>query len=182
MKDIEKYIDELIKSKNYDDLNAEERKIVEKEFGGEKAYNSYRKLVVLASENKFAPGKEVKSKLDKSLRLANPSWWQIAVDYKLPANAAVPAMIVLLCLSFWINKTETIIIEKPKIVQTEPIIDTVFIDKLVTDTLIIENIRRIEVPVYISVNKEPVIEKVEALKGSNLTEQRALLDILTSAP
>ncbi|QNL21472.1 hypothetical protein HZR84_05840 [Hyphobacterium sp. CCMP332] len=182
MKDKEKYLDQLIKTKSYDQLNEEELNLVKEEFGSKNAYESYRKMVVMASENKFSPGREVKRKLDKSLRLANPSWWQMALDYKLPAYAAVPLMLVLLLIGFWINKPETIIVEKPKIVQTEPKIDTVFVDKIIRDTLFIENIRRIEVPVYISVNNEAVVKKEEILQGSNLSEQRELLDILSSAP
>lgn len=182
MKDINK-IDNLLKTKSYDQLNEEDLKLVKEEFASRESYEAYRQMVVLATENDYAPGRDVKRKLDESLRLVNPVWWQLILQAKVPAYAAVPAMVLLLVMGYILKSPEQIIIEKPQIVEAEPIIDTVFVENTVTDTLIIEKVRRVEVPVYISLNQKSGKEEMEeGLEGTSIKEQKVLFDLLTSAP
>ncbi len=184
MKDLEKYLDNILKTKSYNELTEDELRIIKEEFGGERGFVQFKNLVMAASANDLSPNRNVKQKLDEAVELMYPSLWQRLVNVQVPAYAAVPAMILLMLFAYWIKQPETQIIEKQQIVQADPIIDTVFVETE-ADTVFIENIRRVEVPVYITLNEEkvkPKKEEDEVFEGSNLTQQSDLMDLLTSAP
>jgi hypothetical protein len=179
--DINKNIDHLLKNKNYQSLSDSEKKLIDSEIGGEKAFNELSSLIRMTQKEEFAP-KQSKAYLIKQFKAKNRSIFWLAGNYKIPAYSLIPFSMILI-LIFFLLPSKTIIVEQPKIVQLAGSIDTVIVhDK--ADTVFIETQKRVEVPIYITEYVEKEIEEREApvLKGSTISDQAILNDFIISAP
>ena len=141
-----------------------------------------REIVATAKQTpevRVRPG--LKKDLMKQFRQKHQPSWKLAIQWKVPAYAAV-LMVTIMTLGLYL-----LIPAKERIVErrvvSEPVTDTVYVASQ-PDTVFIE--RTIEKPVYVTVYKEreeevvPVLIAERKTRGKSLADQSEIKDILVS--
>ncbi|MEP3387702.1 MAG: hypothetical protein ABJO02_05920 [Reichenbachiella sp.] len=169
-------LDHLIRSKAYDQLSESEEKWILEHLPNEIAYTKIRHIVLeLSSEPVPKLARSSKADLMRQFKTKHASPTYNWLNYRIPAHLSFLVAIGLAFLIWWISPSREIIIEKPVTVQLPGRIDTLFIHSK-PDTVFIDKVRRIEVPIYITKKEEASPEK--DIKGSSMAEQHELDDFL----
>ena len=98
----------------------------------------------------------------------------------MPAYASAAIAVLLMTVIYLMLPTKEIVVEKTVEIPATPITDTVFVQGK-TDTIFVE--RKVEVPVYITVN-EPKSEQEEvnsSFTGKTLADQQDIRSLLVGS-
>lgn len=102
----------------------------------------------------------------------------IWLSYKIPAQLSFIFALGLACLIWWAAPSKELIIEKPVTIQLPGCVDTLIV-RPAPDTIFINKVLRVEVPVYVT-KKEDTIREAES-QGSSMAELQELDDFLVSS-
>ncbi|MBT31757.1 MAG: hypothetical protein CMO01_19030 [Thalassobius sp.] len=174
-------IDQLLKTRDFNELNEFEKLLVEEHLGGERIYQKYRSLVLASStEYEMPVSSSVKQSLMAKMTKQHQPVWVKAFNYRLPAYASAAIAVLLMTVIYLMLPTKEIVVEKTVEIPATPITDTVFVQGK-TDTIFVE--RKVEVPVYITVN-EPKSEQEEvnsSFTGKTLADQQDIRSLLVGS-
>ena len=172
-------LDQLIRSKQFEELDPTELSFVLETLGNEAAYRHYQQLIKQSSEQAVRPvsarvSRDLTQRFKEKNRSAIYSW----MTYRVPAY--VNLMLILLFFAgiwFWPEKPAEIV-QITKEVYLPGKTDTLLV-QLPPDTVVIERVIQKNVPVYITSNAVE-IPKTPDTEGSSLAEQQDLTDFLVS--
>ena len=172
-------LDELLQSKDFKDLDPDEKKWIEEELGGEEAYMKLRSIVnASASEPEMSVSGSVKQSLMTAMKRKNQPQWAKLINFQIPAY--VGALILFISIVFVIlAEPQTQVVEKIVEVPSDPVIDTVFVQTK-ADTVFIDRIK--EVPVYLTVEETPEQvtpeEPIPPLTSKSLADQEEIRKLI----
>jgi hypothetical protein len=173
-------LDGLIRVKNYEALSVEERIFVSGQLGGEQAFTNLRSLVLEAQQSEsLLVTSSVKADLVKQFKGKHQKTSFVWLGYRMPAYAQALLLIFVIVSVWFLKPTEQVIIDRAVTVQLPGKTDTLMI-QLPADTVFIEKRIRVEVPVYITKTEADVKDSPEVIKGSSLSDQQGLRDLLVS--
>jgi hypothetical protein len=181
-------LDNLLGSKTWNELTAEEKTFVIEELGSEEQYNALRKVslaLVHTPKADLSPDPSIEKALKKKLKEkhSTATLWQSVFQFKVPAFASA-LLLILTAASSWHfgNKFSTQTEPAPRIVH---VTDTVYV-KSAADTVIVERVQYR----YIQTKQEPdhafsIVNQVkqastEDAKGINMKEKEELDNFLVS--
>ena len=171
-------LDDLLRSKSYQELTEEQKFWIDNELGGEEAYSRLRGIVTSsASELHMEVDSSVKQSLMRQIKMKNQSHIGRIFNFKVPAYLTL--IVVLFSLAFvLLAEPETKVVEKIVEIPSQPVIDTLYIETR-ADTVYIERTK--EVPVYLTLEteKEQNIENpIPPLAGKSLADQEEIRKLL----
>ncbi|HYG02475.1 MAG TPA: hypothetical protein VD927_08510 [Chryseosolibacter sp.] len=178
---ISEEIDLLTQTKKWNELTAEERKLVEAEIGGESSYGHLRTVFFAIEEREgiaLRPKQETLDSLKKAFRKHHQRDSLIAVVFsmKVPVFASI-VLTAILCAAAWYFGRTSMPPVKPTTITLEKT-DTVFVTR--PDTITLTRV------VYKTVYKDrPVVAAVTAkksdyAKGVSMKEKEELDNFLVS--
>ena len=173
-------LDELLSTKSYEALNSEEKLWVNEHLGGVRTYQKLAALIKSAAvEKEMSLSKSTKRDLVQKMKAQHQPLWLKALHYKTPAYVSFLIALLFLVVAVFSIPRREVIMEKPVLVKTDPIIDTVFV-KTPADTVFIEKL--VSVPVYVAqeatdVQSETTVDTT-ALQAKSLAEQEDFRTLL----
>lgn len=178
-------LDILLRTKSYDDLNDDDKVIVSELLGTRKEYEKVSSTIRSISKEAYVPvDKEVKQALIDKMKSKNKPYAWGVLNYKVPAYLAIMAFLLFSMAIYMYSPEQQIYIERVVKIPSPTVIDTVLIMSQ-PDTVFIEKIVKVNVPVYLtSEKKEPVIQtenspiKQVNLRGKSLADQKELRSLL----
>ncbi|WP_422359571.1 hypothetical protein [Reichenbachiella sp.] len=178
MNDLEKF-DHLIRTKTYDQLSEAEKQWVLNQLPDRESYAKIRNIILklrIETTPKLAPS--TKSDLMHQFKSKHNSAAYKWLNYKIPAHLSFLCAIGFALLVWWMSPSKEVIVEKAVTVQLPGRVDTLVIQSK-PDTVFINKVHRIEVPVYITKKEESSPEM--DIQGSSMAEQHELDDFLVSS-
>jgi len=175
-------IDELLKNKSFQELDAQDRLLVSQHIGGETEYEHLRAIVLAASrEKEIVVAKDIKESLVNKMKAQHRPAWLSLLSYQIPAYATIITILLFAFAFYFLGPKREVQVIKTITKTSDPIIDTVLLSS-VPDTVFIERRIEIKVPVYLTVNEEnkpEVQEEKEIVRsGKSLADQVELRSIL----
>lgn len=171
-------LDVLLRAKAFTELSDREKALVEGVLG-EKAYSRYRELLLSTRAADVMPvRKEVRQALTEQYKAKNHSWLHAFAKAKVPVYAHVMVLAVLVPCLWFLMPPREVVVEKTHMVQAPPQVDTLLVH-LPPDTVYIDKLVQVKVPVYITRAPAPTPEDPQA-SGSTLADQRDLRALLVS--
>jgi hypothetical protein len=184
-KDMHDKIDQLIRRKDYSDLNPEERELIDENFGTESMYSRFRQAILQAQDSKAnSISPKVKNVLISRMKKKRSFAIMDILEWKIPAYANLAALALIITFIWLFRPVEKVMVEKIKTVEIPAIPDTVYLASA-PDTILQERIIEVKVPVYLTVKEddnESVEEEKYAPQSSSLSEHRQLRSLIVSAP
>jgi hypothetical protein len=171
-------LDTLLRERSYQELTEKERAFIDKEIGGEKAFNELKAMAMqLSGEQKVAINPSVKTDLMRNFKRKHRSVFLTAAEYKTPFYLNIAASVVLAVVIYWLMPAKRVEVIKTVTEQLPPRIDTLTV-QMPADTVYIRETIKVNVPVYVAANETKEENKVE-ISGSTLKDQKALMDLLS---
>lgn len=174
-------MDKLIQQRSFDELSEAERKEVLSIFGDRESFEAFQQQVFsIKAERTMRTDRSTRRALIQQMKQKHQPVWQVLLTKKVPAYLLVP-MIFLTFLPFFLSDRAEQPIEKIVLVSSLPKVDTVVMVKK-ADTVFIDRVR--EVPVYITVEKKPEMEKelpVRRLAGKSMAEQEPIRSLIVGS-
>ncbi len=173
-------IEQLINTKNYDQLTTSEKDLIDQELGGQTGFEEMQTLRHDALNSKeINVSKQIKKDLIYQMKQARPGFWHKVINYRVPAYQTAAIMVFVLVLFWLVRPEKETIVEK--MVQLPPVTDTLLVE-LPGDTVFLEKLVEVKVPIYITQQTELIEkpEKDDPIKGSSMAEQEVLQDLLVS--
>lgn len=176
--DFEK-LDQLIKTKSFDQLSEQEKQWVLKLLPDIQVYTKVRHMITEVHTD-ATPKLARSTKIDlmhqfKTKHSSTSFGW---LYYKLPAHASFLCAIGLALLFWLLTPTKEIVVEKPVTVHLPGRVDTLIV-RSAPDTIYVHKVKRVEVPVYITQHEKMISEP--NIQGSSMAEQSELDDFLVSS-
>ncbi|WP_421871828.1 hypothetical protein [Marinoscillum sp.] len=171
------YIDHLIRTKAYEELNEEELKLIQQHMGSKESFEHFKGLVGAVSSSAYHPSKQVKAKLMTNFKRRHQSWFDLAISYQTPAYLNL-SLILLAALIFWIFiPPKEVMVKDPIVVELPGKTDTLIVEKP-ADTVFIERVVRVKVPVLMASEKP---EQPKPVNGSRtMADQQELWELVGS--
>jgi hypothetical protein len=177
------WMEELLETKSFEELNEVEKTFVLREIGSEEQYKMLRKVsVALVTNADLSADPDILFNLQKKLKNTKPTFhWSSVLNYRMPAYLAV-ILVGVCAIIFWLSFTP----EKTNSHIASVKIDTVFIFRP-ADTIIVEKVFYRQRPPKeqspsqnFSVVKNVVAQEGDRVEGVSMKEKEELENLLVS--
>ena len=178
---MEEKLEEIIRSKTWDQLNPDERMLVTEHLGGEEKFNTVRKTFMAIDQLpkvEIDPHPETFRKLQQRMNPHSGSWLQSLFLYRMPAAAAI-GIFAIAFVAGWFGKPAQV---RPVAVPTERLLvktDTVFVEAQ-SDTVYVT---RVEYRYIQQKPAQPVfttVSQTENSRGVSMKDKEELENLLVS--
>ena len=174
-------IDDLLRSKRYDELEDSEITLVNENLGGKAEYDKLSSIVrAVGSQSDLRVSTDIKTDLIRKIKQRNRPFWMLWLSYKMPSYASVLLVLIVFVATYYLRPVKEVPVEKIVNVPSVPVVDTLVIE-LPPDTVFIEKI--IRTPIYLTKQEEKEEEKPTpqpnvTVKGKSLADQGELRSLL----
>lgn len=175
-------LDLLLKTKSYHQLDDDDKVIVKELLGDRDDYERFRSLILpIVMEQRMTVDKGVKQALIHKMKSKNKKQGWGFFNYKIPAYMAVLLLFLFTMAVYTFAPTKEVFVEKIVTIPSVPVVDTVLVESQ-PDTVFVEKIVRVKVPIYLVAEKEkPEVKprtKETNLSGKSLADQKELRSLL----
>lgn len=169
-------LNEILKIENIDSLISDDRAFVEREIGMDAFRRIHNLKHELVAEQHRPVKPALKKKLVAQMRGKYVPFWYSVFNRRTPIWSHV-VQALLLVPFVWLVLPEKEVLVENKVVEVVNKVDTIEI-QLPSDTVYIENLVRVEVPVYLTRN-ESLVEN-PTIKEVSIADKKSLQNLIVS--